>query len=233
MVNRIAAEYNEKGCLLYSIDFVGAYARGESIENALPKFSHEIAQYCKWRNIDYDGVCLNRIIQQTVADVDVSDADSSIIFDLEKAALTVEEYASLRDLTLKSAQDFLILYESVPDKTGTILQPRETFYGDKPITVQQMYEHTKSVNNYYFAEIDVAATNEPDIYLCRKAGFDALEKTSDFLSNPVIDGSYGEQWSLRKVLRRFIWHDRIHAKAMYKMACQLCGKENIANPFMF
>lgn len=24
-------------------------------------------------------------------------------------------------------------------------------------------------------------------------------------------------WSVRKVLRRFVWHDRIHAKAMWKM----------------
>lgn len=233
MINRIAAEYNEKGCLLYSVDFVGAYARGESIEKALPKFSHEIAQYCKWCDIKYDGVCLNRIVQKNVADVDVSDADSSIIFDSETTPLTVEEYTSLRDLALKSAQDFFSLYESIPNKTGTILQPRKTFYGDRPITAQQMYEHTKSVNSYYFAEIDVDAPNEPDIYLCRKAGFYSLEKASDFLTNPVIDGSYGEQWSLRKVLRRFIWHDRVHAKAMYKMACQLCGKENITNPFMF
>ena len=34
----------------------------------------------------------------------------------------------------------------------------------------------------------------------------------DFLKNPVISGSYGEEWSLRKLLRRFVWHDRIHAR---------------------
>ncbi len=49
----------------------------------------------------------------------------------------------------------------------------------------------------------------------------------------VIEGSYGEAWSLRKVLRRFIWHDRIHAKAMYLMAVKLFGVENVADTFYF
>ena len=27
----------------------------------------------------------------------------------------------------------------------------------------------------------------------------------------------GEMWTLRKVLRRFVWHDRIHAKAILRI----------------
>lgn len=44
-------------------------------------------------------------------------------------------------------------------------------------------------------------------------------------------GSYNEEWSLRKVLRRFIWHDRIHAKAMYKMAVKAFGIASVQNIF--
>jgi hypothetical protein len=69
--------------------------------------------------------------------------------------------------------------------------------------------------------------------MCRKEGFAKLEQQADFLLNTVYTGSYEEQWSLRKVCRRFIWHDRIHAKAMYKMAVKLCGAQNIENPFFF
>ena len=43
-------------------------------------------------------------------------------------------------------------------------------------------------------------------------------------------GTSGE--SMRKVLRRFIWHDRIHAKAMWRTAVALWGSE-IKNPFYF
>lgn len=77
------------------------------------------------------------------------------------------------------------------------------------------------------------ADNDGNIYECRKRGFESLEKQLDYLQNAVIEGSYGENWTLRKVLRRFIWHDRIHAKAMYRMVVKVIGVENIANPFCF
>lgn len=96
-----------------------------------------------------------------------------------------------------------------------------------------MYEHTKNVNGYYFGEIKVDADNEGTIYECRRRGFEALESKPDFLANPVIKGRHGEFWTLRKVLRRFLWHDGIHAKAMYRMAIRVFGKEAIPNVFCF
>ena len=37
----------------------------------------------------------------------------------------------------------------------------------------------------------------------------------------------------RKVLRRFVWHDRIHGRAMWRMACGLCGSRRVADPYRF
>ena len=64
-------------------------------------------------------------------------------------------------------------------------------------------------------------------------GFALLEKKEDFLRNEVVIGSYDEAWSLRKVLRRFLWHDRIHAKAMYRMAMKTFGEESVPDVFQF
>ena len=49
----------------------------------------------------------------------------------------------------------------------------------------------------------------------------------------VRTGSWNDEWSVRKLLRRFLWHDRIHARAMYRMAVRLCGEERVGNPFFF
>ncbi len=68
---------------------------------------------------------------------------------------------------------------------------------------------------------------------CRQQGFAQLEKQADFLNNKVYRGSYDEEWSLRKVLRRFIWHDRIHSKAMYRMAVKTFGLQSVPNVFHF
>ena len=121
------------------------------------------------------------------------------------------------------------MYESIPNKSATVIAERKTFYGQVPRSAYEMYEHTKNVNEYYFAEIEIDADNCGNIYECRKRGFEALEAKADYLNNAVIEGSYGEDWSLRKVLRRFIWHDRIHARAMYRMAVRLFGESAITN----
>ena len=227
----IVKEYNKNGYLLYFDNFPGAYTRGKTLEEALLKIPFELESYCRWANIPFDGKTETKIVQEKLSDLHICDADSEVLFDSEKGALSMEDYKLLKHYALKSAQDFLKLYLSVPDKDATVLAQRKTFYGQVSVTANEMYEHTKNVNEYYFAEIGVIANNEPDIYVCRLNGFVELEKQTDFLLNAVIDGSYGEQWSLKKMLRRFIWHDRIHAKAMWRMATKLCGK--IENPFYF
>ena len=226
-------EHNDDGTLLYAVDYVGAYTRGETLDVAMGKMPNEIASYLKWRGEENIGKFEIVIAQEKVSELNVSDADSDVLFESEKAPLTIDEYEKLKSLALKSAKDFLTLYESIPDKSATAIAERKTFYGQVPRTADEMYEHTKNVNEYYFAEIEVDADNNGNIYECRKCGFEALEAKNDFLRNVVIEGSYGEDWSLRKVLRRFIWHDRIHARAMYRMAVKVFGKENVANPFCF
>ena len=226
-------EHNGNDTLLYSVDYIGAYTRGESLEIAKAKMPGEIISYLKWSGEDTSDNIEVVITQEKDSELAIKDADSDVLFESEKAPLTADEYEKLKALALKSAKDFLALYDSIPDKSATAIAERKTFYGQVPRTADEMYMHTKNVNEYYFAEIEVDADNDGTIYECRRRGFEALEKKPDFLQNAVIEGSYGEDWSLRKVFRRFIWHDRIHARAMYRMAAKVFGTENVANPFCF
>lgn len=226
-------EHNGDDTLLYAVDYIGAYTRGESLEIAKAKMPDEIASYFRWLGEDVSDSMEVVIAGEKGSDLAIKDADSDVLFESEKVPLTADEYEKLKALALKSAKDFLALYDSIPDKSATAIAERKTFYGQVPRTADEMYEHTKNVNEYYFAEIDVDADNGGTIYECRKRGFEALEAKPDFLVNAVIEGSYGEDWTLRKVLRRFIWHDRIHARAMYRMAVKVFGAENVANPFCF
>ena len=233
MIINCVWEHNGNDTLLYAIDFIGAYTRGESLEIAKAKMPDEIASYLKWLGEDAFENIEIIIAGEKDSDLAIKDADSDVLFENEKVPLTVEEYEMLKALALKSAKDFLTLYESIPDKSATASLARKTFYGNVPRSADEMYEHTKNVNDYYFAEIEIDADNCGNIYECRKRGFEALEAKHNFLQNALIEGSYGEDWSLRKLLRRFIWHDRIHARAMYRMAVKVFGAENVANPFCF
>lgn len=225
-------EHNGNDTLLWSIRFPGASTRGQTLDDAMAKMPDEIQAYCSWAGIPFENM-VTVITEEKDSNLMIRDADTDCIFQSEKQPLTRETYEHLRDLTLKSAIDFLTLYETIPQKEVSILPARKTFYGDVPITAKEMYEHTKNVNSYYFGEIGIDVDNRGTIYDCRLKGFNILEQSVDFLGNKVFVGSYGELWSLAKVLRRFIWHDRIHAKAMYRMARKKFPDIHIVNPFQF
>ena len=226
-------EHNRGDTLLYAVDLPGAFTRGESLSVAITKMPAEIKSYLAWKGDPVPDPIEIVIAEEKESELDIRDADSDAIFDREKAPLTRDEYEMLKSLALRSAKDFQALYESIPDKDAGLSPLRKTFYGQVPHTAREMYAHTQSVNAYYFGEIGVDADNEGDILSCRKRGFALLRKQEGFLENQVIEGSYGELWSLRKVLRRFLWHDRIHAKAMFRMAEKTFGVGSIPNLFRF
>lgn len=230
---RCVWEHNGDDSILYSEQFTGAFTRGESREAALRKMAAEIYAYARWRGDEITEPPTPEIVQEKESSLSICDADSDVIFEEERKELTISEYEQLKTLALKSAQDFLALYLAIPDKDKSCLGYRETFYGQVPRTALEMYEHTRNVNDYYFGEIGVRADHEGSIVECRERGFSLLEAQPDYLRNAVYQGSYGEEWSLRKVLRRFVWHDRIHARAMYRMAVRTFGRNVIPNVFQF
>ncbi|NLB49981.1 MAG: hypothetical protein GX809_00140 [Clostridiaceae bacterium] len=234
-VLRVAVEYNSKGYLIHLEDYPGAFTRGETLDQALGKVPAELVRYHRWSDRHlYLGIAYDyKITQSQLSQIAIHDADSDILFDSEKFPLSAVEYRELKSLALKSARDFLSLYSSIPDKDRQIKESRETFYGQLPSTASAMYRHTKSVNPYYFAGIGLSLARNEDIVSGREQGFLKIENRADYLSCAVFKADDGEYWSLRKVLRRFIWHDAIHAKAMYRSACRTFTEPIISNPFCF
>ena len=230
---RCVWEHNGNDSLLYADNFIGAFTRGKSQEEAMLKMREEIRRFQLWKGETPFDFYDMEVVQEKQSDLQIKDADSDVLFQTEEAPLSAEEYQYLKSLAMKSAEDFHALYLSFPDKNKSANPMRKTFYGDVPRTAEEMYQHTKNVNAYYFSEIGVDADNEGSIMSCRARGFDALETTPNFLSMEAVTGSYDERWSVRKVLRRFIWHDRIHAKAMYRMGVLTFGTDTIPDVFGF
>lgn len=162
----------------------------------------------------------------------VEDGDSDILLDGERLPMERGEYEWMRELVVKSARDFDILYATIPDPDHPLAPPRETFYGAYPNTARKMFDHTNRVTSYYVGELGAEMDDLPGCLENRLLGLGKLEALPGFLTQPPRVGSYGEAWSLRKVLRRFLWHDRLHARAMYRRARAVWG-EKIPNPFAF
>ena len=229
---KAALEYNDKGCILYSLDCPGAFARGRNREEAAAKLPADVAAFCRWAGWEVPAGPVDITEEKYQPDMRVEDADSDMIFSAERQPMTAEEYALLRELVLRSARDLDALYGSVPDRDAPLGDARSTFYGEYPDTARKMFEHTNRVTSYYVGELGAETDSLPGCYENRLNGLSAVENIPDVLNLPVTEGSYGEEWSLRKVLRRFLWHDRIHARAMYRRAKAVWG-DQIADPFRF
>ena len=81
----------------------------------------EIVSYLKWLG-DYTSDNIEVVItQEKDSELAIKDADSDVLFESEKAPLTADEYEKLKALALKSAKDFLALYDSIPDKSATAI----------------------------------------------------------------------------------------------------------------
>lgn len=232
MIIRAIIEYNEEGYMIFAENFPGAFSRGKTREEALGKLPGEVRQFLLWSTgTKCAEDCSVEIVQEEKSDACVSDADTTIIFESERQPLTPDAYQATKSLVLKSARDFEVLYASVPDVKQTNLPVRQTFYGNVPRTPEEMYRHTNEVTKSYLDGL-AAIENNADIYLNRVMAFQQIEQAPRYLDNHVYMHMYGEPWSLKKAMRRFIWHDRIHARALYRVAIGLWGR-SVANPFPF
>lgn len=229
---KAALEYNDRGCLLWSLDCPGAFARGSTREEAAARLPADAAAFCRWSGWTAPAGEVEIVEEKYQPELKIEDADSDMLLHGERLPLTGEEYAALRALVLRSAADLDTLYAAIPDPDAPLGPERETFYGAYPNTARRMFTHTNGVTAYYVGELGAETGTLPGCLENRRAGLAALERLPDFLNLPVIEGSYGELWSLRKVLRRFLWHDRIHARAMYRRVRAVWG-DRIPDPFRF
>jgi len=51
----------------------------------------------------------------------------------------------------------------------------------------------------------------------RKSSLDSLARLFRKEANSRVYNVENEEWTLKKILRRFVWHDRIHGKAITRI----------------
>ena len=113
---RYVWEHNGNDTLLFAADFPGAYARGASRDEALAKLPDELRAFLRWTNAPVPAFDGAELVQEQESALQISDADSDVLFASEREPLTEAEYAALKAQVLRSAADFLTLYRSAPDE---------------------------------------------------------------------------------------------------------------------
>jgi len=233
----IAFETNEKGYMGFIVELPGAFVRGRTEEEAIAKVDSEVNLYLKWLGIEQKHEYKIQVIQKHKSSLMVEDADNEILVEADKKTMRGEEFRNLVELVWFSGETFFQLYTNAKFKDWIDeARIRKTFYGDNPKTIQEIFDHVKYCQYYYLSRMKITEEIGVDFMGIRKFCLEKLEALYRKNNNSLLFETDNELWTLKKVLRRFIWHDRIHGKAMTRMLekqKQLAVINEYNDPFHF
>ena len=113
------------------------------------------------------------------------------------------------------------------------MKSRRTLYGKVSVTAREMLSHVLDSQRSWALLFGVDLGEGQGLLADRKRLFSWLEAQPEFLANRLYTASDGEQWTLKKLLRRLLWHDALHGRALYRKAITFWQRERIKNPFGF
>jgi len=215
----IAFETNGKGCMGFIVELPGAFVRGRTEEEAIAKVNREVNLYLKWLTLEQKHDYTIEVVQIHRSSLMVEDADNEILLDVDKKMLDEEEFQSLINLVWDSGETFFNLFSSSKFKDWIDkARVRKTFYGENPKTIQEIFSHVKDCQHYYLSRTGITSEEkEEDFIKTREFCLAEIEKIYHKNNNSLIFNVDSELWTLKKILRRFIWHDRIHGKAITRI----------------
>ncbi len=235
--SKAVLEYNDKGVTLWSLRYPGAFARGETAAEAVRKLPAACRRYRLWAKLpieaDAAGEEQVRCTRKIKVDAPVEEGFIAALFPEEKLALDMARYTSLKTLCLISSRDLEALFASIPQKDRALLKSRRTVYGKVPVTAREMLSHVIEAQRTWSTLFGVNLGESQGLLAGRKRLFAGLERQPGYLDGRLVTGPDGELWTLRKLLRRLLWHDALHGRALYRKAVTFWQKERIKNPFGF
>jgi hypothetical protein len=215
----VALETNGKGFIGFIVELPGAFVRGKTEDEALSKVGREIRAYMKWLGVEAKTSYGCRVVQRHRSALMVEDADNELILEADRCATKDEEFKQLCDLVVYSGETFLKLYSNARFKDWVDeARIRKTFWGDNPKTIREIFEHVRLTQYYYLSRIKVAFSERDGEFL--KIRQLCLKKIAELwrkFDNSLVFEIDNELWTLKKVMRRLVWHDRIHGKAMTRI----------------
>ncbi len=215
----IAMETNGRASLGFIVELPGAFVRGKTQSEVLSKVNTEAKSYLDWLGIPAKPYYQTLVIQRHRCTLMVEDADSEILLDEDKRAVTRGEFEKIAELVIYSGKTFLQLYRSAKLKDW-VDEARigKTFYGERPKTIREIFDHVKLTQYYYLSRTSISfKQNEQSFIRIRKNCLEKLKKLFEWSGNSVLFNLDNEKWTLKKILRRFVWHDRIHGKAIVRI----------------
>ncbi len=214
----VAVESNGRGVIGFIVDLPGGFVRGRTEAEAVSKVNTEASDYLAWVGLGTSSMPSQGFVgQRCSSSLTVEDADSLILLDADRQKISSAEFDVLSDLALYSGHSFEALYHSASLKNWVDpTRVRSTFHGPCPSSIEASHSHVAKAQAYYLSRLGLPL-QEDEFITVRRLGLGLLRKQFEAHGNTPPVEVDGELWTLKKVIRRLVWHDRIHAKAVMRM----------------
>ena len=213
----VAVESNGRGVMGFIVDLPGGFVRGRTEAEAMSKVGAEASRYLAWVGMEANERVRGFVVQRCVSRLTVEDGDTLILLDADRRRMRPDEFHPLSDLALFSGQTFEALYQGAELKRWVDpAKERATFHGPCPSSIEAAHSHVAKTQAFYLSRLGLPL-QEGDFMMMRRLALSLLRKEFDAHNNGPPVAVDGELWTLKKVLRRLVWHDRIHAKAVVRM----------------
>jgi len=215
----VALETNGKGFIGFITQLPGAFVRGKTEEEALSKVESEVQSYAKWLRVGPPVRYEVHVSQRHPCALTVEDADSEILLEEDKSPMNDRKFMELHDLVSHSAETFHALFRGAElEDWVDEYRIRKTFYGDVPKTIREIFDHVNGTQYYYLSRANLRPKERVrDFLQTRQNCLSSLRELYEQQRNDQVFQVDNEEWTLMKILRRFIWHDRIHGKAIVRI----------------
>jgi len=214
----VAVETNGKGYACFLVDLPGAFTRGRSESEVLSKVPAEARSYLEWLGVPSPRSGEAKVVEWHVCQLMVEDADGEILLTADRGPLGPEEFERLTSIARLSGETFFALYDSSNFKDWVDpSRVRKTFYGEAPDTIREVFHHVENTQHYYLSRVGLDIRRNEPFLEARGSGLGRIAELFGREGNSKVYEVDGESWTVKKVLRRFIWHDRIHGKSITRI----------------
>jgi len=208
----------------------GCYSRSPSFDEAVAKAPLKIKEFLDWLKghgddiggSDYD-------VETEVSEVvrgnwPVNLGDSQALFKADLRPLEREEVERCKRYIRYAREDFINLYLSAPKEAHEWKPDQST-----PRHIKRIAEHIADVDFFYIERLKARKFRDWPLEFLEVSNELTLMRLSN-LSGEEMNCSVSyhepggwtgtsepEGWTTRKVLRRFVWHERLHTSTANKL----------------
>ena len=230
MIYKLGIEEMEPGKWLgWFFDTPGCFVRADSPPNLVIKAPEAMAEWAEWLNgvapsEKIDNPASAQVTETFVTKSTVEDIQIHAFFEDDRRPLSPNETDHATWVLECSRNELTATIQRIPTHLFSTEIENEVFS-----TINGIIEHIALAEWWYYDKLDLAFDRRvmptDPIAALAATRRQTISRMNELVDNRKIIDHEGELWSARKIIRRTIWHERVHTWHLQNRLMELIYKD--------